>query len=319
MKRVLVIVFSLSFFSEALSAVIPKSLIEHADTCDKSIQISHRRLSEYLASGAATAEEKVLIFCYWISKNITYNLKEARDLHRTNKTAYEVLNNQNAVCEGYSILLQQFCLDQGIPCYVVYGHGYGNIIRRTFNMAHMRHAWNAVYLDGSWKLIDVTWASSEMKHTDFAKTHELTWIFADPQTFAKTHYPNDPRWQLLKNPVSRREFWSQAPVIAEKNYPLEDSLSVLLRRERYLNEVYICKSEFEEQGDEHTYMKNLIHLGWSYVGGAYDEEKVKQGITIFSFAQAELQRIHPPLNHVLYQPNIKKGIHTARLRLETAK
>ncbi|MBI3134715.1 MAG: hypothetical protein HYZ14_08595 [Bacteroidetes bacterium] len=319
MKYLLSIVFSICLFSKASAAVIPQSLIAHADSCSKAVQISHQRLSKYLASGAQTDEDKVLIFSYWIAKNISYNLKEAREHHRTNKTAYEVLRNQNAVCEGYAILFQQFCLDQEIPCYVVYGHGYGNFIKRAFSMAHMRHAWNVVYLNGQWKLLDVTWASGEMKHTDFEKTRELSWIFADPSEFIKTHYPNDPRWQLLKSPASRREFWSQSPTISEKQYALEDSLSVLLHRERYLNEVYICKSEFEEQGDEYVYIKNLIHLGWSYVGGSFDSEKVKQGIEIFSFAEAELKRIHTPLTQVLYQPDIKKGIHTAAIRLETKK
>jgi len=316
MKGLVYIVFSVCLFSRSFAATIPQFIIDHADSCAKSIQINHQRLSKYLASGAKNDEEKILSFSYWIAKNISYNLKEAREHHRTNKTAYEVLSNQNAVCEGYSILFQQFCQNQGIPCYVVYGHGYGDLIRRVFNMAHMRHAWNVVYVNGQWKLLDVTWASSEMKHTDFTKTKELSWIFMNPEQFVKTHYPNDPRWQLLQNPVSRREFWAQSPNISEKKFALEDSLNVLLQRDRYRNEVIICKSEFEAQGDENTYMKNLIQLGWKYVGGSFESEKVKHGMEIFSFAESELERLRPALTGVVYKSNIRKGMHTASIRLE---
>ncbi|MBK6527254.1 MAG: hypothetical protein IPG07_17905 [Crocinitomicaceae bacterium] len=258
----------------------------------------------------------MLIFSYWIAKNIKYDLREVKDQHRTNKTAYEVLRNKKAVCEGYSILFQQFCENEGIEAYTVYGHGYGNLIRRSLNLYHLRHAWNAVYVSGEWQILDVTWAASEIKHGDFKKTHQFKWILTEPEEFSKTHYPNDPRWQLLKNPRSKKEFWNQSETISEKNYPIDDSLNILLSRERYLNEVAICASAYAEQHDEQTYIKNLIHLGWSYVGGSFDAVKVSQGIQIFSFADAELERLRLVLENIIYQPNIDKGLCTAEQRLQ---
>jgi len=317
------IIFSIAFLSLVFTSVqaitVPEHLKVHADSARKEIEINHRKLSQYLAEGAQTEEEKVLVFSYWIAKNIRYNLREAKKQHRTNKTACEVLNNKKAVCEGYAILFQQFCQNTGIEAYTVYGHGYGPFIRRAFTFAHLRHAWNVVYVDGEWKVLDVTWASSEIKHGDFKKSGELKWIFMSPDEFAKSHYPNDPRWQLLKNPRSAKEFWSQSEIVSEKNYPLEDSLNILLERERYLNEMYTCKGAFDEQQDAHSYMKNLIHLGWKYVGGSYNPEKVQQGIAIFQFAQKELDRLSPLLDNLLYQPNIKQGLSTADQRLETKK
>ncbi|MBK6952658.1 MAG: hypothetical protein IPH24_11580 [Crocinitomicaceae bacterium] len=316
MRYLFSIAFSFSTFLCGFSASIPDHLIQHADSAQKSIQLNHQRLSKFLASGANTEEEKVLIFSYWIAKNIKYDLREVKDQHRTNKTAYEVLRNKKAVCEGYSILFQQFCENEGIEAYTVYGHGYGNLIRRSLNLYHLRHAWNAVYVSGEWQILDVTWAASEIKHGDFKKTHQFKWILTEPEEFSKTHYPNDPRWQLLKNPRSKKEFWNQSETISEKNYPIDDSLNILLSRERYLNEVAICASAYAEQHDEQTYIKNLIHLGWSYVGGSFDAVKVSQGIQIFSFADAELERLRLVLENIIYQPNIDKGLCTAEQRLQ---
>jgi transglutaminase/protease-like cytokinesis protein 3 len=185
----------------------------------------------------------VLIFSYWIAKNIKYDLSEVKDQGRTNKTPYEVLRNKKAVCEGYSILFQQFCENEGIEAYTVYGHGYGNLIRRSLNLYHLRHAWNAVYVNGKWQILDVTWAASEVKHGDFKKTHQFKWIFPEPDEFAKTHYPNDPRWQLLKNPRSKREFWNQSDrQYLKKTMPLTTRSTYSLKRARYLNELAICAS-----------------------------------------------------------------------------
>lgn len=319
MKYLFSIAFSFSIFLTGFSAVIPDHLIQHADSAHRSIQVSHKNLSKYLAAGAKTEEEKILIFSYWIAKNIKYDLSEVKEQHRTNKTAYEVLRNKKAVCEGYSILFQQFCEDAGIEAYTVYGHGYGNFIRRSLNLYHLRHAWNAVYVNGQWQILDVTWAASEIKYGDFKKAHELKWILADADEFSKSHYPNDPRWQLLKNPRSKREFWNQSEDISVKNYPIDDSLKVLLNRERYLNELYICMSGFAEQRDEQTYIKNLIQLGWAYVGGSFDQIKVNQGIQIFSFADTELERLRLVLENVIYQPNIDRGLYTAEQRLKEKK
>lgn len=319
MKKSFILLLLTLFGASLKAAIVPSNLIAHAQAAPQSILFSHERLSSYLASAAKTEEEKVLIFCYWIGKNIRYDMQEVRHQNRTNKTPFEVLRNKKAVCEGFSILFQQFCANEGIESYVVYGHGYGNFLRRTFSICHMRHAWNSVYIDGKWKILDVTWAGAEIRRGDFNKTKNLEWIFMDAAEFSKSHYPNDPRWQLLKNPRSKQEFWQEAKTISEKNYAIEDSLEVLLKRERYLNELIICKSEFDAQADEHTYLRNLIHLGWKYVGGAYNEIKVNQGIEIFSFAEEELSNLQVILDKLLYQPNIEKGIYTAQIRLETEK
>lgn len=295
---------------------IPNHLVQHADNCEREIQISHEKLSSYLAAGTTNDEEKVLIFSYWIAKNIHYDLAEVRQQKRTNKTAYEVLRNKKAVCEGYALLFDQFCKNEGITSYVVYGHGYGHIIQRMFNIAHMRHAWNIVCIHGEWKLIDVTWASSEIKNGNFKRDKDLEWIFCHPETFVKTHYPNDPRWQLLENPASRREFWSQS-AISKKQYALQDSLNILFSRPKHQNDVILCKTEFIEQQDETVYLKKLLHLGWRYVGGNYDPEKVKQGIEIFEFAAKELENISLVPREFRYRASINKGIQTAQVRLET--
>ncbi|MBK7128173.1 MAG: hypothetical protein IPM74_12905 [Crocinitomicaceae bacterium] len=297
------------------AAHIPDHIVELVKEIPKEAEISHKKLSEYISSHCANDEETVLAFSYWIAKNIRYSLREAKEIHRTDKTAYEVLRNKKAVCEGYAILFQQLCEDAGITAFVVYGHGYGNVIKRMFNRAHMRHAWNAVYCNGKWQILDVTWAANEMKHGDFNQTGNLNWIFCEPEDFSISHYPNDPRWQMLQNPLSAREFWGQSKHICIKNYAIADSLNILLQRQRYINEMIICKSEFIEQQQQHKYLNNLIDLGWKYINGPFDETRINNGLQIFNFAQSELENIDPLLEDVIYSRMIETGKQTANYRM----
>lgn len=297
------------------AAYIPDHLVELIKEIPKEAEISHKKLSEYISTHCANDEETVLAFSYWIAKNIRYSMKEVKEIHRTDKTAYEVLSNKKAVCEGYAILFQQLCEDAGITSFVVYGHGYGHVLKRMFNRAHMRHAWNAVFCNGEWKILDVTWAANEIKHGEFNKTGHLKWIFCEPAEFSKSHYPNDPRWQMMPNPLSAREFWSQSATVSAKNYAMTDSLNILLQRQRYINEMIICRSEFIEQQHEHKYINNLIDLGWKYINGPYDETRINNGLHIFNFAQSELETIDPFLEGVVYTRMIDTGKHTANNRL----
>lgn len=62
-------------------------------------------------------------------------------------TIYDVVTYHLAVCDGYAKLFQYICQDIGIPCIRVIGNFDQN----------RGHAWNNVYIDGSWYGVDVTW------------------------------------------------------------------------------------------------------------------------------------------------------------------
>ena len=100
-------------------------------------------------------------------------------------------------------------------------------------MQPYQSAWNAVKIDGQWKLVDTYWMSKGGKKfgidatSDAAmerllknrqralppvsrltagKKYDETFFFSDPRIFIRTHYPLDEQWQLMKTPVSWRQF-----------------------------------------------------------------------------------------------------------------
>ena len=59
-------------------------------------------------------------------------------------SAYGVFVEEIAVCQGYALAYKLLCDRVGIECYMVTSDS-------------MNHAWNIVWLDGSWYHVDATW------------------------------------------------------------------------------------------------------------------------------------------------------------------
>lgn len=310
---ILLFVFILSSFSFA--AKIPIHLVEHADSIDKALTIRHQDLAEYLTIATSSDREKVLIFAYWIAKNIHYDKNELKRLDR-NKIPREVLDNRRAVCGGYSNLFEQLCEDASILAYSISGYSHGKFFKRTLKNGSLKHGWNVVYLNGKWELVDVTWCTEDSKEKKFKENLELKWIFMDPLTFSQTHFPNDPQWQLLDQPKTKREFWSQQE---EGNWKIDsqNELKPLSELDKVDGRLISIKSQFATDQNKKEYLNNLLRLAWDCSGGSgYDESKIKKGLSIFQFSELELNRIQPTFKKKKYYKMIKTGIYISNKRLE---
>jgi transglutaminase/protease-like cytokinesis protein 3 len=131
-------------------------------------------LAKQLAALGNTDKEKVRAIFRWITENIEYNVRPIGRKKNTPALFYEepddsskalpslnervaakVLYKGVAFCEGYSRLFKTLCDHAGIKAEIIYGYARTNNNRRF----GVNHTWNAVYIDGTWHLLDVTWAS----------------------------------------------------------------------------------------------------------------------------------------------------------------
>ena len=76
--------------------------------------------------------------------------------------ATEVVANRKAVCLGFATLYAALCRSLNIPCYVVSGYALGIGDDTEWNGENtytdfQNHAWNEVYVDGRWVIVDTTW------------------------------------------------------------------------------------------------------------------------------------------------------------------
>ncbi|CAL1533508.1 unnamed protein product [Lymnaea stagnalis] len=120
----------------------------------------------------------------------------------------------------------------GIPCEIISGMNKSAAyeIGRRADRSKMGAQWNAVYVDGNWRLIDAFWAcacvvgkksgewtlvdadgevvDAEENATEGQTHHRINefYFIPDPDQLIWTHFPDDKKWQLLHKPVTLEEF-----------------------------------------------------------------------------------------------------------------
>jgi hypothetical protein len=190
----------------------------HALAAPVSAERDMRRLSSYLTDAFEENEAYQARAIYrWITDRIRYDTGTYFDGTATAEgTRPEVvLQRRSALCGGYAELFRYLATEAGLEAVTINGHskGYGFSPQKTRRQGiAANHAWNAVRIDGHWKLLDATWGSGYIdgESLGFTKRFEEHYFFTDPDAFIFNHFPDDPQWQLLEQPVSESEYLNMA-------------------------------------------------------------------------------------------------------------
>ncbi len=210
-----------------------------------------------------TDQEKARVLAsfvaYQVQKN-GYALLESKKAAMNNREAKvvstgDILKTRLGTSFDYAELYQQLCAAAGLKAVVINGYAGVNVRRPNqsnpklevvkhalqqngvipnYDMQQYEAAWNAVYVDDQWILVDTYWMSGRDKAfvgremtnprdmnrflkqralhqpslSDLTrnKTIDNDFFNAKPRTFVKTHYPFDSAWQLLPVPVTLSSF-----------------------------------------------------------------------------------------------------------------
>lgn len=172
-----------------------------------------------------TESQKVRAIFSWIAQHIEYktrktirrksvtNIKLLKPLDSINVNsadeyvAESVIRNQSGLCEGYARLFKTLCDYAGIQSVLITGYARGDMYHVSTKFVS-NHYWNAVFVDGDWHLLDVTWASGYFTYDnqDFVKHFDDYYFFTEPRKFILDHFPDDLSWALLKDPEAPEEF-----------------------------------------------------------------------------------------------------------------
>ena len=96
-------------------------------------------------------------------------------------TAYGPLFQGYGICGGYSDLMELFLIRMGVKCYKI---------------SSENHVWNAVYVDGKWLHLDLTWddpvANDGKQYLEYnyflVDTSKLLYLESTQHTFNQNHY-----------------------------------------------------------------------------------------------------------------------------------
>jgi Transglutaminase-like superfamily len=250
---------------------------QNAINAPSGVQNNVEKLTNYLIKPADTDVEKVRAFYVWIANNIAYDVKLffSSVIPTEEITANDVLKSRKSVCQGYSELFLSMCEIAEIPCFIVSGYskGYGWNPDREFVSSD--HAWNAVKIDGKWKLIDATWGSGYLNEKNkFEKSFKEEFFLTPADVFIYDHLPSNPMWQLLDCPISIEEFKKDSSEIEniidnkETCFNYEDSISAfeqLNPSEQQLNSALSSYRFNPKLTDE---------VGFAYMNYAYEKTMV---------------------------------------------
>jgi hypothetical protein len=127
-----------------------------------------------------------------------------------------VLETQSTTCEGYSNMYAALANSAGLPTSVVTGWARvldnptrdPRTVKAVNGLLWASHGWNAVKLDGKMYLLDPTWGTTRKIQggkKDPKTPLNFDQFLVPAEAFVYIHLPNDPRWQLLKTPLTKKE------------------------------------------------------------------------------------------------------------------
>ena len=154
-------------------------------------------LADNITNGIENDYEKALAIHDWVAQNIYYDMDSYRNgaYRNTQGGASGALMSRKAVCQGYAELTAALIRAVNIPCKFVTGYALGiseegNWTKNNINVMESNHAWNEVYVNNRWMIIDTTWDSPNVyENGQLKKDDNISWKYFDPtvELFSTTH------------------------------------------------------------------------------------------------------------------------------------
>lgn len=166
------------------------------------VETSYQAVAQYIAAQEPDPTLRIKALHDYVADRVAYDVPALLADRFPPQDADAVFERKTAVCAGYASLLAAMGKEAGVEIVVVVGDS-----RDDDGMFDGRgHAWNAAKVDDKWFLIDATWDAGYVNGDTFTKRYSTTYLFTPPRAFVASHLPDDPKWQLLPEPVSHGDF-----------------------------------------------------------------------------------------------------------------
>ncbi|XP_013784133.1 hillarin-like [Limulus polyphemus] len=182
-------------------------------------QVTFTDLVRLLIGQCVTDVEKARAIFRWITvKNLNTMIFDD-DINAD--TPMAILRGIKHGTESYHVLFKRLCSYAGLHCVVIKGYsksaGYQPGV--LFEDNRFRNSWNAVYVAGAWRFVQCNWGArhlvnakevpkpgSKNKEDSLRYEYDDHYFLTDPKEFIYEFFPLQTEWQLLKRPISLRDF-----------------------------------------------------------------------------------------------------------------
>lgn len=108
-------------------------------------------LASALAGARLTDREKLEAIYDWVTGNIDYDYQAYKSGRNLPVKASATLEKGAGICRDYSFVVAALARAAGLPARVIYGKVFDRNAKVWYD-----HAWNEVYADGRWIVLDAT-------------------------------------------------------------------------------------------------------------------------------------------------------------------
>ena len=146
--------------------------------------------------------------------------KDLKQQEIKNRIIRDLFKKRLAICSGYSILFNHLATLVGLKSDIIEGMAKITTDDIGRKKPPINHAWNSVLIDGTPRLIDVTWGSGYIANKQNLWFKEFNPIYFDTPSkiFFTKHLPNSKVWL---NQIIDEETFLKAPLLFD-NYIDED-------------------------------------------------------------------------------------------------
>ncbi|WP_333599673.1 transglutaminase domain-containing protein [Flavobacterium sp.] len=192
---------------------------------------STEKLAARIQTDFSTEYARARAVYSWIAFNIRYDVKsylhpkknkaiqyttEAEKQQKLkaaiDKKISKVLRKGKGVCGGYALLFERVASQVGLQANYINGDGKTKNYEIGKRRAVVDHAWNSVKIDGTWRLLDVTWGAGTVDEEEekFYAQFNPFYFDTEPKLFFAQHYPKTGVWEgseiakseFLKSPLT---------------------------------------------------------------------------------------------------------------------
>ncbi|KAH3823706.1 uncharacterized protein LOC127830990 isoform X2 [Dreissena polymorpha] len=154
--------------------------------------------------------ERVRVIFRWLA---TKNLNEISFIDVEPGSPEEVLMGLKTRKTSYAKVFDTMCNNAELRSEIIRGYakGFDYLPGQSFTPGQHEHSWNAVNIFGTWCLFDANWGARVIigeQDTDENLHYRLDeyYFLAEPAQLIYSHFPVDPKWQLLEGSITLEQF-----------------------------------------------------------------------------------------------------------------
>lgn len=185
----------------------------YARNAPKNVQ-SIDELASYFSSIETKPIEKARMIYVWLTDNISYDDKAYNLKNIGDNSSSTVFKTKKAVCAGFANLYTDLGEKLGLEIETISGVAKGYEFEENVSddlEESINHAWNAIRIDGEWRVFDATWGegygmSNKKGKLESTKKFDETWFNVNPVNALFTHFPEEMNKQYINNPIRFESF-----------------------------------------------------------------------------------------------------------------